>query len=228
VASRLGWGYHFFELKPDWLLGLANEAVRLTDGLGNVVNLHALAGIEEHARYAEVVFKGFLGDAMFGIALARPMWGDYGNARHDVHIAVHREHGYDLCDRSAFTDPFLKHVGNTLIESYGAAMDRCGVSQLGNQRLYFDLTQRAQRLTLQGVEVVRSRAIVRLPFCDNDLLDFALTVPPGLLLDRHLSKAVFVRRFPEWAARSPTAPATSTCSGSASSRGTCAAPGWAG
>jgi asparagine synthetase B (glutamine-hydrolysing) len=50
-------------------------------------------------------------------------------------------------------------------------------------------------MTLNGVEVARSRAVVRVPFCDNDLLDFALTIPPGFLFDRYLPKMVLMRHF---------------------------------
>ena len=54
-------------------------------------------------------------------------------------------------------------------------------------------------MTLNGVEVARSRAIVRLPFCDNDLVDFALTVPPGFLFERYLPKAALVTYYPRLA-----------------------------
>jgi hypothetical protein len=54
-------------------------------------------------------------------------------------------------------------------------------------------------MTLNGVEAARGRAVVRLPFCDNDLLDFALKVPPGFLFERYLPKAALIRYFPRLA-----------------------------
>ena len=54
-------------------------------------------------------------------------------------------------------------------------------------------------MTIKGVEVVRSRAMVRLPFCDNDLVEFSLTVPPGLRYERRLVKNAFIKAFPELA-----------------------------
>jgi len=78
-------------------------------------------------------------------------------------------------------------------------MEASGSTQLAAQRLYFDLTQRVPRMTINGVEVVRSKAMVRLPFCDNDLLKFARHIPLGLLQDRHLIREAFQITFPKMA-----------------------------
>jgi asparagine synthetase B (glutamine-hydrolysing) len=204
VAAQVGAHHHFFELKPDWLLDLAGESVRLTDGLGNIVNLHALATLREEAQYAQVLYKGFMGDAMLGFALKRQMWADYSDdTRYQVHRQVHTEQGvinYTQTEQQQlFTDAFQRQVGCAVFETYRAGMDRAGVTQLANQRLYFDLTQRVPRMTINGVEVVRSRAVVRLPFCDNDLLDFVLTVPPGFLFGRYLIEVAFSRTYPRLA-----------------------------
>ncbi|MGE0461438.1 MAG: asparagine synthetase B [Vicinamibacterales bacterium] len=204
VARACGTTHRFHELKPDWLAGMADAAVRATDGLGNIVNLHAMANVEAQSRHASVLFKGFLGDALLGWALRRQMWGDYADAdRYEVHRAAHRFHGvlnYEPPEEARlFTSAFAARVGDGLYRAYRDGMDRSGSHQVGNQRLYFDLTQRVPRMTLNGVEVARTHAVVRLPFADNDLLDFVLTVPPGFLFERHLSKAVLVARFPKLA-----------------------------
>jgi len=54
-------------LKPDWLLEKAEEAVSLTDGMGNIVNLHAQLPLDQEVNMQKVLYKGFLGDAMDGI-----------------------------------------------------------------------------------------------------------------------------------------------------------------
>jgi asparagine synthase (glutamine-hydrolysing) len=200
VARAVRAPSHFFELRPDWLLHQAHEAVRLTDGLGNIVNLHALATLEAEAARAEILYKGFMGDAILGFALKRQMWADYAPEQGvEVHRGVHNEQGvlnYAPHDEGLLlSDGFKAAVGDAAYQEYRDGMARAGVSQLANQRLYFDMTQRVPRMTLNGVEVVRSRATVRLPFCDNDLLDFALTVPPGFMFERYLPRTVLTRHF---------------------------------
>jgi hypothetical protein len=163
-----------------------------------------MANVEEQSRHADVLYKGFLGDALLGWPLWRPMWGDYADCdRYEVHRSAYRFHGTLIYEREEeaklFTDAFVKRVGDGVESAFRAGMDRSGSQQIGNQRLYFDLTQRVPRMTLNGVEVARAHTVVRLPFGDNDLLDFALTVPPGLLFERYLPKALLTTRFPNLA-----------------------------
>jgi asparagine synthase (glutamine-hydrolysing) len=204
AARTLGAPNTFYELRPDWLLHEAEEAVRITDGLGNVVNLHALATLEPEAAAAQVIFKGFLGDAMMGFAQRPQHWADYDDAtRLQAHLQVHRDQGvitFEPHDHSKlFSDVFQRAVGDAVLAEYKAGMDASGSTLLADQRIYFDYTQRVPRMTINGVEVVRSRAVVRLPFCDNDLVDLMLSVPPGYRYQRSLARNAFIRAFPKLA-----------------------------
>ncbi len=202
--SRLaGTSHHFHTLEPDFLLRKAWDAVRITDGHANLVNLHALAILDHVSQRVTAVHKGFLGDAMFGFALQRPMWADYDPAdSRRVHLGVHDYQGVLNYTSEGLielgTDSFNHALGTSLLDSYWEAMMRSGNRQLASQRLYFDLTQRVPRMTLNGVEVVRSRLDVRLPFADADLLDFSLSLPPGYLFERYLVRSVFSESFPRY------------------------------
>ena len=196
--------HHFFELKPDFLLSTAEESVRVTDGMGNLVNLHAIVSLDDETRYSKVIYKGFMGDAMFGRAVEPILWGDYDpGVAVQAHLGLHESQGvltsHPREHHALFSDDFRKEVGNAVMESYQAGMEASGSTQLAAQRLYFDLTQRVPRMTINGVEVVRSKAMVRLPFCDNDLLKFARHIPLGLLQDRHLIREAFQITFPKMA-----------------------------
>jgi len=196
--------HHFYELKQDWLIEKASEAVARSDGLGNIANLHALAAADQEAAIAPVLFKGFLGDAMFGYAAHRRFWGNYDEqTSYNIHMRTHRGHGvifFNSSDyHSLFTEDFNKGIGNAVEESYRAGMKRSNASQLAIQRLYFDFTQRVPRMTLNGVEVVRGYAAVRLPFADNDLVDFSLVIPPGYLHERYIAYLAFTSKYHQFA-----------------------------
>jgi hypothetical protein len=90
-------------------------------------------------------------------------------------------------------------VGEAVIGEMAQGMRASGSSQVANQRLYFDLTQRVPRMTINGVEVVRSHATVRLPFSDRDLVDFACQLPPGMQFNRHLITQAFLTTYPHLA-----------------------------
>lgn len=201
VAGKLGTRHHFFPLRPDWLRGMAEEAVRITDGMGNLVNLHAGATLKEQTQHAQILYKGFLGDAMAGFAQRPQHWATYTpeDAIH-AHQLAHREQGVLIFenDRLAQTlaPAFQERVGDAVIHSYRAGMASARTPQLADQRIYYDYTQRVPRHTLNGVLMVRSRAAVRLPFIDRDLVDLMLTVPPGFRYRRELIRNTFVRQFP--------------------------------
>ena len=95
-----------------------------------------------------------------------------------------------------FTDAFQKAVGDGVMEAYRCGMDSSGSTQLADQRIYFDYTQRVPRMTLNGVEVARSQFLVRLPFADNDLIELALRVPPGWRYERRLVRSAFITAYP--------------------------------
>lgn len=204
VAAKLGTEHHFFGLNPDWLQHQAKEAVRITDGMGNLVNLHALATLNEETQYARVIHKGFMGDAMFGFALRQQFWANYDQATlPSVHLQVHADQGvitFNQGERQQlFTPEFQREIQNGVLDEYMAGMYESGSDIAADQRLYFDYRQRVHRMTVKGVEVVRSQAMVRLPFCDNDLLEFALRLPPGLRYERRIVHNAFIQAFPQLA-----------------------------
>ena len=204
VAKKQGTEHHFFELKPDWLLEHAEECVRITDGMGNLVNLHARATLEEEAKYAQIMYKGFLGDAMMGFAQRPEHWADYSEeVAIEAHLNAHRALDLVTFDptihQEVFTEPFQQQVGTAVMDSYRAGMADSGSTLLADQRIYFDYLQRVPRHTLNGVHVVRNRTAVRLPFADNDLVEMMLRVPPGFRYKRRLIRNAFVRAFPELA-----------------------------
>ncbi|HID53940.1 MAG TPA: hypothetical protein EYP41_18120 [Anaerolineae bacterium] len=204
LAKLRGVEHHFYELKPDYLLHTADNAVRLTDGLGNIINLHALATLDQEAERVKVIYKGFLGDAMFGFALRYQHWASYdADTVIQAHFQVHEDQGvinysWDEFDQ-LLTDNFQRGIGDGVMAEYRQGMLDSQATLLANQRLYFDMRQRVPRMTMNGVEVVRSRTAVRLPFADNDLLEFSMSVPPGLLQNRRLIHTAIIHAFPDLA-----------------------------
>ena len=203
MSKKVGVPNHFFLLRPDWLIDKAEMVTRITDGMGNIVNQHAVS-VLPGASIAPVVYKGFMGDGMMGYSLKQQHWADYNEeTRIKAHLQVHREQGaliFDLPTHSQlFTGAFLEQIGDSVMESYAAAMDVSGARLMADQRNVFGLVQRVPRMALNGVEVVRNRMFVRLPFCDNDLIEFSLSVPPGLRYRRHLTKNSLIKTYPKLA-----------------------------
>lgn len=203
-ARLAGIPHRSVALPSDWLLHLARKGAGLTGGLGNLLNLHALAVAEPAGEQAAILYKGFLGDAMFGFGMRPRHWADYDDTtRILAHLEAYRDYDvltFDFPRHAAlFTPGFRRAIGEGILEDYRAAMEAADSPQLSDQRLYLDLTQRVPRMTINGVEGVRDRAAARMPFADNDLLDFSLRVPPGLRYGRQVMVQGFIRAFPSYA-----------------------------
>ncbi|MAT44684.1 MAG: hypothetical protein CL609_20305 [Anaerolineaceae bacterium] len=204
AAKKAGTIHHFFELPSDWILEKGEKAIRLTDGNANIINLHAFANIEQESQITNTIFKGFLGDAMMGFGVRPRFWADYDeHTLMEVHLEAYRDYRvltFDTPDHaSVFTDSFYENTRESLLNDFKTGMLASKAKQMTDQRIYFDLTQRVPRMTINGVEVSRHRAQIRLPFADNDLLDFSLTLPPWLRLSRTLMNQAFIRYYPEYA-----------------------------
>jgi asparagine synthase (glutamine-hydrolysing) len=203
-ARLAGAQHHFFELKPDWLSSMAEESVRICDGMGNIVNMHALATVDRQVELAQVLFKGFLGDAMFGFGIRPRYWAQYSTEdRVQAHLDAYRDYDvltFDLpVHEKVFTETFNTRIAGGIIADYQSVMDSSQQEDLADQRIYIDLTQRVPRMTLNGVEAIRSQAAVRLPFADNDLIEFSLGLVPGLRLGRSVMVQAFIQALPEYA-----------------------------
>jgi hypothetical protein len=166
--------------------------------------MHALATLPAEAEYTKVFYKGFMGDAMMGYAIDRLFWANYDQeGQYQVQFQTHVDQGLTLFSQAEqkdlFSDEFQNCINGAVLDSYRAATAESKTNMLADQRIHFDLRQRVPRMTLHGVELVRSRGVVRTPYCDNDLVDFTLAMPPGLRFERYLIKKALIRAFPDLA-----------------------------
>lgn len=200
VATLVGSRHHFFELKPNYLLNVGEEGVRLTDGLNSCVHMHGLATLQAQAKYARVLYIGFMGDALMGGHLNRQLWADYDE---DALSWLLFEHTNTLLcqaeQEELFTEDFQRQIDGAVFDSFRAALAEPQATLIANRQNHFDLRQRQRRFIMNGHELLRSRVLVRTPFCDNDLVEFMLRVSPGLRLDRFLMIKCFAQAFPDLA-----------------------------
>jgi len=198
LARVAGTPHHFHELKPDYLLKVAEFGVRVTDGFESVVHMHALANLDRQARIVPVLYKGYLGDALMGGHLWLGLWGGYSEEDQarlffDRAAVLFKEAEH----KDLFSERVYKEVNGAAFESFREALNESHAGMVANRFNHFDLRQRQRRFILNGLELVRSRVVVRAPFCDKDLVNFMLTVPLGLRLNRRLITEILIRRFPK-------------------------------
>lgn len=141
---------------------------------------------------------------MFGFGIRPRFWADYDrDTMMQQHLEAYRDYRvltFDLPEHpSIFNDSFLQETGDGLMTDFAQGMLAANARDMTAQRLYFDFRQRVPRMTINGVLVARDRAEIRLPFGDNDLVEFSTTVPPWLHYERRLMTDAFIQAYPAMA-----------------------------
>ena len=197
VAAVSGAHHHFFELRPDYLLQVVEEGVRLTDGMKSCVHMHVLAPLPQVAQHVRVLFTGSLGDSLMGTHLTRDMLAIHDRAL----LAKVLFQRYNSAFRESelanlFTDTLYPQVQGEAFDSFREALLKSRSNLSANVREHYSIRQNDRRWILEGQRLLRSQTVVRTPFYDTDLVDFMLTVPPGWRLEGYLYKQAFAKAFP--------------------------------
>jgi asparagine synthase (glutamine-hydrolysing) len=200
VAAKRNTTHHFLELKPDYLRRLAEEGVKLSNGLKSCVHMHVLGTLRETAEIVNVLFTGSLGDSIMGSHVQRSLLGFCAPS---VLTQMLFEH-YNNCFREEvhqklFSDEFYAQVKGSVFEEFSQALAESHACLADNKRSHYSIRQNDRRWVLEGQNLLRNRLIVRTPFYDNDLVDFMMAVPPGLRCDSHLYIRGFIQAAPDLA-----------------------------
>lgn len=200
VASRQKTEHHFFELEPGYLRDLAEQGVKLTNGLKSCAHMHGLGTLGEIAEIVDILHTGSLGDSIMG-----------GHIQRDL-LATHRPEilarmlfrRYNNCfgvesHSELFSPDFYSRVKGAVFQEFSQALDESEASISANRREHYSIRQNDRRWILEGQNLLRSQVVVRTPFYDNDLVDFMLSVPPGLRFDNYLYVRGFAQAAPDLA-----------------------------
>lgn len=205
LARRLNVDHHHIDLKPDYLLALATEGVRLTDGMNNCIHMHNLAAAPEVRQSVRIVFTGNLGDDLMADRPRRgysyrvlPSVGDWDNL---VGVLFRMDNSCFPVDElpQLFADDCYERIEGVVQENHRAVLSRADTRKPGCVLKYWEITQRVRRFVLLGQVLLRDQVEVRGPFYDNDLVAFMLTVPSGLRLDGYLYGLGLITAYPELA-----------------------------
>lgn len=203
VSASIGAQNTFIPLSPEVIQRSCPQAIRATDGFANLVNMHIFAVLPQVARHAQVLYKGFLGDALSGHYVNQMMLTmasdddliDY-LLRRDVNFYPVVFTPEEI--ESLLSNPARKQIdpaGHLLgmLKTYLAESE----ARMAADRInHFDILQRQRRLTQNGVELARTLALVRTPYCDRELVEFMTHICPGYRFERYLQKQIIVQYFP--------------------------------
>ncbi|GEM_PF-1820686 len=193
LARRAGVPHQFVPIREDFLACHAEAFVWLTDGLVSAHHGWCMSLRSDLDPASEVVLSGFFGDAVLGFwrRLSQP------GSMAQMEAANLVEH------QLAFSEPELarllkpgvyRRVKDATAATLSATLRQAQAEDSRDAAVIVNMLQRQRRcisypLTMFG-SIVRTCA----PFTDNDLVDFALSLPP----QARENKAVYLRMMCRW------------------------------
>jgi asparagine synthase (glutamine-hydrolysing) len=171
VAALKGAIHHVEDLNRSNWLAARFAGVWLTDGQLDLMHMHGLSSHERTRAEIPIAFNGFAGDLLLGGSML-----DHRSVLDKVdRLAIARRM---KCPLSLLT-----------------SLDRYAGLGKGD---YFVLQNRVRRFTAEGQRAALAFKAVRKPFYDNDLIEYAYSLPDRLRFRSRVYNRMLLRTFPEY------------------------------
>jgi asparagine synthase (glutamine-hydrolysing) len=193
VADACRMENRFFELSPDFLKKWAKLGVWLTEGMNNCVNFHGIEFTPEIRKEAQIILNGFLGGELFGFVSFRAIkLLSQKNSKGWINDFF-RQINYPFPESEQihlFQPKYYSQIKGLAFQSFVKLVNDIPADSPFNKFHYFRFKEQAPKSFLYGLLVDNNLVEYRVPFCDYDLVDFVLTIPP-----REKALAIFHRNL---------------------------------
>lgn len=192
AQTRHSW--HSFN--SHFLPGIIDKAIRLTDGMSNCVHFHAMTIVQQQTSEVDLLYTGYLGDTI--LSSEAPMeW----ILPYDLKLTRQLCEGlmgyvFPHQDMSEiFTPEFTASTLAPLNDDINRVIDDYRSNLTMSALNHFEVLYNGRRNTRYGNDLLRNYLLCRTPFCDKDFVEFCLTIPPGLRINRTLVKYIIAEHF---------------------------------
>ncbi len=174
VAKVAGVSNVHFDMRVNNWLQKRFSGVWKTDGMLNMYHMHYSHLMDEIPKIMDVNLSGFLGDGVLGSTYLTKKGKTFLNKRIDHATAQHCYGEYHK-----FSDPSDSFFDIPKIDAY----------------LFYN---RGRRLTGLGMEEANKTIYQRLPFMDNDLMDFSYSLPDEYRKNSRMYYRALLFKYPEY------------------------------
>jgi len=156
--------------QKNWFEG-RNKGVWKTDGMFNVLHMHALGSVPEISQESNYLLNGYVGDAVLGGSLLLDGFQDQGVSKE---IATKKY-------------PELSQLVDLNPDYFS-----------GNKYDPLFIYNRGVRFTSAGTDLISGQLHNLKPFMDNDLIEFIYSVPDSYRKKSRLYNAMLLKYYPEY------------------------------
>lgn len=197
ICDKLGIEHHFVEMTAEkWFSGI-DKTVWVTDGQLNVIHQHSWDAVDTLKKYVDCALSGIEGDFFLGGSSLRKEFlssKDVDEFYMDAIINVDAQISL-IREADFYTPQVLGKVKGKSVKNAKDEIKRW-VKDPESSDYYF-VTNRTRRFILMGDVCTRGELEVYRPFFDNDLVDFAFSIPSKLRLNHNIYNKMLLKFFPE-------------------------------
>ena len=178
LSKTFGTNHTQLEISKDFLISYAEKVVFLTDGLLNLRNFHSISILDEICTSADVLLDGWECETNFKGKYLLLEWISAKNDK-ELSKAIYKTIAITTEGErnKLFSTEWRAKVKGLASQSVQKEVKKSKNTLCGNKGTEF-IFRNTERTYLNRTFVYRrSRYIDRKPFLDNDLIDFALTIP---------------------------------------------------
>ena len=192
-ADSLEMENRFFELSPNFLITWAKRGVWLTEGMNNCVNFHGVEFTPEIKKNASIVLNGFMGGELFGCLSLSTFKLLFQKNSGNWIKGLFRQMNYPfpICEqKQLFHSDIYSQTEGSVSDSFRKTLQDSPAGSPFDRFQYFRLREQDPKLYLYGLLLDNNLIEYRVPFCDYDLVDMAVTLP-----SQERALAIFHRRL---------------------------------
>jgi asparagine synthase (glutamine-hydrolysing) len=202
ISKTLGMENYFFEVSPDYLKHRAKTGVWITEGMTRA-SFHSFEFLPEIRKNVFILFNGFCGNEFMGVLSFGLLWFIFAKESKSwmrrFFRKINEPFSEDLLP-NLFIPEYYSQIKGRAFQSFVDTIAEFPEKFPFNKLYHFFITEKARKTHLYG-PISDSRLIeYRIPFCDYDLVDFLLTIPPRQRILATFYRKLIVQKFPKLAA----------------------------
>ena len=201
ISKTLGMENYFFEVSPDYLKHCARTGVWLTEGMTRAA-FHSLEFLPEIRKNVSILFNGFGGNdfmghlslGLLGFAFAKRSKNWMRRFFHKLNEPFSEDLLFSL-----FVPQYYSQIKERAFQSFVDTITNFPEKSPFNKIYHFFIREKLRKSHLYGPLSDSNLLEYRVPFCDYDLVDFLLTVPPRQRMLAIFYRKLIAKKFPNLA-----------------------------
>jgi asparagine synthase (glutamine-hydrolysing) len=201
ISKILGMENYFFEVSPDYLKHCARTGVWLTEGMTRAA-FHSFEFLPEIRKNVFILFNGFCGNEFMGVLSFGLL--EFAFAKKSKNWVrrffrkINEPFSEDLLS-NLFVPQYYPQIKGRAFQSFTDTVVNFPEKCPFNKIYHFFIGEKARKSHLYGPLSDNNLIEYRFPFCDYDLVDFLLSIPPRQRMLAIFYRQLILKKFPKLA-----------------------------